>query len=255
MFVQNVLQQDVATGNRRRHHISAGFNPVGNHGVSRAGEVLHAFDPDRVCSGASHIGAHRIQIVGQVYDLRLLGCVFNDCPSIGQTGSHHDIFGGADAGKVKIDFCALQPFGRPRFNKAMPLNDFGAERFESFQMQINRPGADGATARLRYPRLLESRQQRPHNQKRGPHLPDQFIRGLAAFDACAVNKQAAWLATRIETEVLQYLGDGRDIVQIRDFFNNRRGGCKQRGGNDRQHSILCATDLDGPRKSASPLNE
>ena len=76
-----------------------------------------------------------------------------------------------------------------RLDIAMGLLNFGAERFETFEMEIDRPRTDRATARRRYPRPAKTRHQGSQDEERCAHGFHQIVGRLEIADAVGVQGQ------------------------------------------------------------------
>ncbi len=71
-------------------------------------QPVHAEDPDGIGTGTLDVGAHGVEEVGKVNDVRLLGGVFDDGGALGQHRGHHNVHRGTHGDHVQIDGRALQ---------------------------------------------------------------------------------------------------------------------------------------------------
>ncbi len=114
----------------------------------------------------------------------------------GQRRRHHHV-GRAEHGRAgaaaQKHGGAAQVLGRG-VNVAALDFDFGAQRLETFQVQIDGPRADDAAAGQRHPRLFQPPQQRPHDADRAAHFADEIVIRVAA-DFLRVDGQRAALET------------------------------------------------------------
>src|SRR5665213_3550180 len=99
---------DLAAGDRRRHHVSAGLDPVGDDGVHGAVQALDAFDADAVGAGATDVSAHSVEAEREVGNLRLARGIDDRALANRERSRHHRVLGGADRNHRKDDLGAAQ---------------------------------------------------------------------------------------------------------------------------------------------------
>ena len=131
-----------------------------------------------------------------------------------------------------------------------------AERFKAFEMQVDRPRSNRAAAGQRDPRLAAAGQQRPHDEKRRPHLADQIIRRFTAANHRAVHVKLmpGGVKLSLDSQLLQYLGDRMHIFQRRHLVQQAGGILpEKRRRDDRQHRVLGSADLYPALQPASPM--
>ena len=109
-FGARVLQHHVAAGHGHRHGIGAGLDAVGQHAVARAVQLGHALDHDARGAGAGDLGAHLVEAVGDVVDLRLARGVLDHGRAVRERGRHQRGMGAADRHLGEDDLAAAQPF-------------------------------------------------------------------------------------------------------------------------------------------------
>jgi hypothetical protein len=168
----------------------AGLDPVGDRAVGDAVQLAHALDPDPARAVALDARAHGDQHLGQVGDLRLLGGVLEHRLALGQGRRHQQVLGAGDGDHVGRDPRTLQPRGAGD-DVAVLDRDVGAERLQALDVLVDRPGADGAAARQRHPRLAEAGDQRPEHQDRGAHRLHQVVGRLLARHLLASSETVA----------------------------------------------------------------
>ena len=114
-FGPRVLQQHVAAGHGHGHGVGAGLDAVGQHGMARAVQAVDALDHDARGAGAGDLGAHLVEAVGDVADLRLARGVLDHRGAAGERGRHQRGVGAADGDLGKVDLAAAQTlFARAR---------------------------------------------------------------------------------------------------------------------------------------------
>ena len=111
-------------------------------------QFFHAFDDQTSRPRALDFRAHLVQKIRQVDDLGFGRRAFDDGDAIGQDRRHHHVVGPENCRAEfarEINDGAAQ-FRREHFYVAVLDPHRGAERFKSFQMQIDRPVANDAAA-------------------------------------------------------------------------------------------------------------
>ena len=182
--------------------------------------------------------------VGEIVDLGLLGGILNHRRAFGEGRRHHEILGGADRRQIEINLCAAQLLRR-RLDVAMALLDRRAHRFEAFQMQIDRPRADGAAAGSRDPRAAKARQQRTQNQKRRAHGFHQIVGRLELADGVGaqtdlVRALAPALLVDLYPEAREQLEGGANVGEVRHDLIGTGLARQQRSDQNRQRGVLRA---------------
>ena len=94
--------------------------------------MFDTFDADHIGTGPTDFGAHLVQVVGQVYDLRLFRRVFQGCSAFSKAGCHHNIFRRAHAGEIQIDVRTVEPIRGYSINKTVILGNFCSQGFKAF---------------------------------------------------------------------------------------------------------------------------
>src|SRR6478752_4415920 len=180
---------EVATGKDGGNHESPGFNAIRNDPMARAVELLNAMNANCMGAGSFDFRAHLGEQRGQVNDLRLARAVFHDGFTLGQGCGHHEVFSSGDGDPVKNNVAAAQAAGAG-FNVAMLLLDGGAQAFQAFDMEIDRPGANGAAAGLGDTGASAARKQRSQDQRGSAHGLYQFISSFRVDQVAAGNRGA-----------------------------------------------------------------
>ena len=104
-------------------------------------------------------------------------------------------------------------------------------------MQIYRPRPDDTSARQRYPRLTQTRQERAENANGTAHLSDQII--IAdAIELRRLHRESPVLEFHFYAERRQDLSHESHIAQIGHTPNDAFFFRQQRRRHDRQHRVL-----------------
>ena len=173
-----VLDQNVASGDRRGDHERSGLDAVRDDRVAGAVQRIDTFDADRIGAGAFDLSPHLVEEVREIDDLGLLRRIFNDGRAPRQRGGHHDVFRSPDTGEVQIDQRAFQTAAGQCFHDAVSRQDLSAQKAESLVVQVDRTVPDGTAAGKRDARRSGLRQKRTHHEDGCAHLFDEFVRDL-----------------------------------------------------------------------------
>ena len=253
-FGPRILQQHVAAGHRHRHRIGAGFDPVGQHCVAGAVQFRHAVHHDARSAGAGDLGAHLVEAIGDVADLRLARRIFDHRRAIRQHRRHQRGMGAADGDLGEVDLAAAQAVFGARDHIAAFDVDLGAQRFERHDQQVDRPRADGAAARQRDLGLAHAREQRRHHPEACPHLGNELI-GRGGVDdvlggdvqsAAAVRVAAGALAGDhdVDAVIAQNALELADVGETGNIIQDQRVRGQQARDHQGQRGILRARNRD-----------
>ena len=194
--------------------------------------------------------AHRHEAFGQIGDFRLARGVDQEGLALRQAGRHQQIFGGADRDRREGDLRAPQSFGGARIDIAFAQLDLGAEPLQPLYMEVDGAGADRATARQRYTRAPAACDERPEDEDRSPHLPNEFIGRGARCDVPRrqfddVSRICALPASDDRDPVLnQQVRHRGDIGENGDIRQGQGFRCQQRRSHQRQCRVFGAADRD-----------
>ena len=122
---------DLAAGDRRREHVGAKFDPVGDHRMGGAVEPLHAADLDGVGALAVDLGPHAPQAAREIDDLGLAGGILQERGAPGEGGGHEHVLGRADGNQRKLEDRSLEPGRRIGMDVAITELEPGAQRLEA----------------------------------------------------------------------------------------------------------------------------
>jgi hypothetical protein len=254
-FRARVFQQHVAAGHGDRHGIGAGLDAVGQHAVARAIELGHALDDDPRAASARDLGAHLVEAISDVGDLRFARGILDHGGASREGSRHQRGMSAADRHLGKFDLAAPQSFlGAGDDVSAIDL-DLGAEIFERHDQKIDRARTDGAAAGHRHLRLAHARDQRRDHPEARAHARDQFIGRRGVDDVGGGNVQrlpvvlgfTGPLAAHhdIDAVIAEDALKLADIGEARDIVENERLIGEQARDHQRQGGVLGARDRDG----------
>ena len=136
---------------------------------------LYALYPYSICSGSFYLGSHLVEKVCQIHDFRLFRSIFYIGSPFRKDSRHHYVLCRPHAWKVQIYGLAHEALSSGhRFYIIVAYSKDSAQRFKSFEMKINRPGAYGASSRKRHSGPSLPGKERPHHQYGCSHLIYQF---------------------------------------------------------------------------------
>ena len=252
----DVADEDAAAGGGDCGHIGACLDLVGDDGIGAAVEGFHAVDFDDIGAGAHDVGAHGVEEVGHVHNMWFLGGVFDDSQAVCQDAGQDGVDGGADRDLIHINGGAGEPFlGRLGINKPALKVDFGAQRLEALQVQVDGTHTQVTATGHGDLCLAKSTQQSADEGIGGTHSPCQFIGDTAAANVTAVNFKCVLVdGTDIGTQLLEDLHDYGDVTDLRDIFNTAAAIHQEGGGDDGHSSVLCAADLNFAEQGMSAVN-
>ena len=160
-------REDIAGGHRGRHGIGPGLDAVGKDSMLGAVERSRPWTLKVAAADALDPGAHLDQAVGDINDLRLARGVLDQGLAAGKRRGHQGIVGRANRDLGKPNAVAGRAPGGFGDHIAAFEFDFGAERLERGEMQIDGARADGAAAGKRDLRPAAARDER----RRAPRSP------------------------------------------------------------------------------------
>ncbi len=142
--------------------------------------------------------------------------------------------------------------------------DFRPELFHGHDVEVNRPGADGAAAGQRDLGFTAARQKGPEHPETGPHFGNQVIRGCGVHNALGRNFQgftgrgalprALARNRNVNPVILQDPLQAERIHQARNIAQRQCFGGEQRRDHQGQSSVFGARDIDGAVQFVAAAN-
>ena len=202
-------------------------------------------------------GAHGDQAVGQIGDFRLAGGVGQDRPAVRQGGGHQQIFGGADRDERKQDVRALEALGDGGVDVAAFQADFGAHLLQPFQVQVDRPGADGAAAWKRDLGFAAAGEQGAEHQDGGAHFSHDVVGGEGVRYRAAERDGAAFLVGAFDGDAVlgEELAHGVQVGEQGDVGEGQALVGEQAGGHQREAGVFGAANVDAAVQRAATLDQ
>ena len=162
---------------------------------------------NNIRAGALDIRAHRVEEVGHIHDVGLLGHILHHSQAIGKGGSQHDIDGGAHRDFVQEDVGAGKTpvLSRLGIDEAALNLHIGTEGFEPLQVLINGAGSAKITAPGES-NICQTKaaQQRADQIIRGPAAAGRVIRNTGVVHMGAINFHSVEInAAHIGTQILK----------------------------------------------------
>ena len=245
---------EVAAGHGAGDDEGSGLDAVGNDAVLRTFQFAYTLDANCGRARAFDFRSHFIQKVGEVGDFGLAGAVLQNGFAVGEGCGHEQVFGAGDGDFVEDDFCAFEARGAG-FDVAVILRDFRAELFESFDVQIDGAGADGAAAGERDAGAAAAGDQRSKDQGGGAHGLDQFVGRFGLGEIGAVNGGAVVGASVAKFDFGAHGGQqvarGLNVADLGNVFEDDGLIGEQGGGHAGQRGIFGSADADGAEQRLS----
>src|SRR5205807_2311193 len=117
---------------------------------------------------------------------------------------------------------------------AVFLVNRGAKSFQSLDVQVDRPRANGATAGQRHASSSATRHQRPKHQRRSPHrlhqLVGSFRRNQRAAADCGAMLSPSVTKFYVRAHFRQQLTSGLNVAHLRNVFQDNGLFCEQGSG-------------------------
>ena len=147
MLGNDIFDHDIPLGRRCRKHKGARFDLVGNDRISGSVQILNALDADHIRSGSLDLGAHAVEEVRRIDNVRLLGRILDDGGALRHDGSHHDVDRGADGDDIHIDVGSAQDLRLSDHHSGRCQADIRPQGPEALDMLVDRAQADVAASR------------------------------------------------------------------------------------------------------------
>ncbi len=236
-----VLDLDATAGNGSGHQVSAGLDTVRHDLVSGRAQTLDAIDGDGVGTCAVNLGTHCDQEVGQIDNLWLARGVLQHAATVGEAGSHHDVFSTGHAHGIEEEMRTTQAAFRCLGLDVATFDvDDRAHGFKATDVQVDRTRTDGTATWQSHFGLAEASDHRAQHQNRRTHGFHQLVRGDQGLDGARVDLDTElFVDHRLDAHATEQLDHGRDVVQVRQVLNGNGSVRQQGGGKDRQGRVLC----------------
>ena len=242
MLRNNIFDEHIAARNGGAHHIAAGLYLVRNDGIGAAMHAPHAVHLDDVCACAAHVGAHGVQEVCHVHDVRLFGNVLQHGEAVCHYGGQHGVDGGAHRNRVEENFFPAQ-CRRRHGNHAVIHHVLRAKGREGFQMLVDGARAQITPAGHGHSARAEAPQQRAQKIIGSAHLAAELVRHTGGVDMggiyfCRVLVQHAHAGAHGAENVQR----SRHVADTGQVFNDALVRSQNGGRQNSYGSIFCPAD-------------
>ena len=240
VVVGELVERHVAVGDRRGQCIGARHDPVGHDRVVSPAQLVHAVDCDPRRAGAGDSGAHRIQKLGEVGDLRLAGGGLDDRPAAGERRSRHHV------GRPQHRRAERPSQEDRRADEVVRLGDDvtatkldpGTEGLQATEVQVHGPFPEHASARHRHRRVAATSQQRAQYTDPRPHRANHLVACVRGAVVMRRERHRAMPALYVHAQLAQQPGHVVDVRQVRDASKRHRPVRQQGGRHERQARVL-----------------
>ena len=158
-----------------RKHECTGLDLVRNDRIIRPVQLLNALDADHIGARALDAGAHAVEEVGRVDNVRLLGGILNDRHTLCHDGCHHDIDGRAHRDDVHVDMGSAKHIRLGYDHSGRRKAHIRAQCPEALDVLIDRTQSDITAAGKRYRRTAVPAQKGADQIIRSSDLAHVFI--------------------------------------------------------------------------------
>ena len=187
--------------------------------------------------------------------MRFAGGVVDRGDAISGGGRHHEIFRTRHRRHVEMDSGAGQSVGAGDVVAVFEL-DASAHQAEADDVLFNPPHADVVAAGLRHPSLAPARQQRPHQEKRGPHPVGHGCQDLALGQPLGIDLELLRVQpANPHAHSLEEPDHGGDVLDAWHVLDPALFLRQQAGSQDRKDGILGTADGHTPDQPGSPLDQ
>jgi hypothetical protein len=213
---------------------------------------LPALDPKTRGANALDPRAHLDEAARKIRDLGLARGVFDQSLAAGKNGRHQGIMRRSHRDLGKLDTVAGQASRRARDDVASLQIDFGAERLEGRQVQIDGPRADSAAARQGDFCPPATRDERREYPEARPHARHHFV-GRRGVDDLRRGESEGLAVTsalvrplagdgHVGAVIAEEAGKQRDVGKPRDVVQRQRLAGEKAGDHQGQRSVLGTAD-------------
>ena len=187
-----MLGVEPAHGHRLAHQAAHGdegtcLDAVAHHPMAHGMQLRHALDLDERGAGARDLGAHLVEHVGQVYDLRLASSIVDGGDALGVDRGHQQVLCSAHRGKLQRHQRSHDAIGRTGVDIAVIYHKVHTQRLKAQHMHIDLAGADVAATRHSHHGLAKAGQKRSQHRRGCAHLGHQMIGSDPGIDVCGVD--------------------------------------------------------------------
>ena len=244
MLRGDVADRDPASGRGGGSHIGARLDLVGNDGIGNAAQIIHAADLDNVGTGAADVGAHRVEEVRQINDMRFLGGVLEDGLTLRLDSGEHQVDGRADRYGVEIHSRAVEGAG------GSALDDRAVDEFivrthhrKALEVLVDRTHAEVTAAGQSDLRVMESSQERAQQIIGRAHAAHRVMGRLPCVDGSGIDIQSVLIdAAHHRAHILQDIRDQRHVGDVRDVFDTAGLVTQHYRRDDRNRRVFRAAD-------------
>ena len=223
----------------------AHLNHVGEDLVQGAVQGFHAVNPEEVGTHAVDEGAHAVEHLAQLLEVRFAGGVVDGGGALGQHGGHHNIGRTGDGSLVQEHVSARQAAFLRQVECAAGrvVGHFGAQLHHAVQVGVYTPAADFIPAGLGEPGVAEAREQRAHHHHGATEfgaLGHEFL-GLDVGRVHGIGLEGihALGQTRdLHAHVLQQLDEVLHIQDLRDVADGHGFAGEEYGADDFQGLVF-----------------
>ena len=219
MLWNKVFHKHVAACCRRSNHKSTCLNLVGNDGISSTLELVHACNPDCVCSRTLNLSTHSVQKVCEVNNVRLFSRIFYNSQPLRTNSGEDCVDGSTDRNDVKVNVCTNQLFSIGVHDTAGCVNNC-IQRLKTLDVQVYRTYTKVAAAGHSNHSMIEPSQKRTDKVVGSSHLLNRLNRRSVAVKITAVDNQGVTVVTKLDfrSQLFHNVADNINVFYSRNIF-------------------------------------
>ena len=211
-----------------------------------AAQIIHAADLDDVSTGAADVGAHRVEEVRQIDDMRLLGGILEDRLTLRLDCGEHQVDGRADGNGIEVDTCAVEgAFGTALDDSAVDKIVLRAHQRKALEVLIDGTNAEVTATGKGDLGVMKTSEQRAQKVVGRTHAAHIFADRLTGADGSGVDiKRVLIDAAHHRAHILEDRRDQGNVGDIRYILDAAGLVTEHHGGDNRDRRVLGAADSD-----------
>ena len=255
MARDHIRQAHFPAGRGAGRHIRARLDLVGDDAVRAAVQALDALNADGIRAGAANVGAHGVEEIGKVDDVRLARRVLDHGAAARKRRRDDDVHRRADRDLIQIYLCPAQAaVRRVGIDKAVFHLDVRAHRGHALDVLVDRPDAEVAAAGHGRLGRAEAAEHRADEIVRRADLAHQVIRWLGEAHLGAVDLDGGWAEVfHPRAQPLQDLQEHIHVADLGHILDPADTVDHQCCRDDRHGRVFRAADLDLPVQGSAAM--
>ena len=243
---RNIADSDLSAGRGGSRHISAGLDLIRDDRISHAAQIIYAADLDDVGTGAADVGAHRVEEVRQIDDMRLLSGILEDRLTLRLDGGKHQVDGRADGNGIEVDTRAVEgTLCTALDDSAVDEVVLRAHQRKALKVLVDRTNTEVTAAGKGDLGVMKTSEQRAQKVVGRTHAAHVLADRLISVDGSGVDIERVLIdAAHHRAHILEDRRDQGDVGDIRYILDAAGLVTEHHGGDNRDRRVLGAADGD-----------